>query len=103
MRVWIVPIQATESIVLFGTREGLQSIGFEYLHLLLGLRELGLAILRQFEPALVRSERLLKGELPRLHAGDQLFQLGQRGFEAERLAGGGRWLGRFCHDRNKTL
>ena len=88
MRAWTAPIQATESIVLFGTREGLQSIGFEYLHLLLGLREFGLAILRKFEPALVRGEGLLEGELPRLHAGDQLFQLGQRGFEAKSLAGG---------------
>ena len=37
MRAWIVPIQAAKSIVLFGTRKRLQSIGFEYLHLLLRL------------------------------------------------------------------
>ena len=85
---------------MFGTRKGLKSIGFEYLHLLLGLRELGLAVLRKFQAAFVRSEGLFEGELPRFHAGDELFQLGQRGFEAEGLAAGGCWLGRFWHDRS---
>jgi len=81
----------------------LESIGFEYLHLLLSLRKLGLAILRKLKPALVRGEGLLKGELPGFHARDQLFQLGQRGFEAEGLAGGISWLRRFRHDSDKTL
>ena len=41
-------------------RERLQRIGFEHLHLLLGLRELRLAVLRQLQAALVRGERLLE-------------------------------------------
>jgi hypothetical protein len=103
MRAWTVPIQAAKSIVLFGTREGLQSVGFEYLHLLLGLGEFGLAVLRKFQAALVRGEGLLQGELSRFHPGDEFFQLGQRGFEAEGLAACGGWRGRFGHDWNKTL
>jgi hypothetical protein len=83
MRAWTVPIQATKSIVLFGTRVGLQSVGFEYLHLLLGLGELGLTVLRKFQAALVRRKGLLQGELSRFHPGDEFLQLRQRGFEAE--------------------
>src|SRR5471030_3424935 len=82
MRAWTVPIQATKSIVLFGTWEGLQSVGFEYLHLLLCLGELGLAVLREFQAAFVRGEGLLQRELSRFHRRDELFQFGQRGFEA---------------------
>lgn len=89
MRAWTDAIQAGNSVFLFGTRERLQNIGFEDLHLLLGLRELGLAKLRELEAALVRGKGLLEGELPRFHAGDELFQLGQRGFEAEGLTADG--------------
>jgi hypothetical protein len=103
MRAWTAPIQAAKSVVLLGTRESLQSVGFEHLHLLLGLCELGLAILRKLQAALVRGEGLFEGELPRFHAGDELFQLGQCGFETEGLAAGGSWLGRFGHGWNKTL
>src|SRR5512140_3577766 len=103
MRAWIAVIQAAKSLVLFGTRERLESIGFEHLHLLLGLRELALAVLRQFQAAFMCSQGLLQGELPRFHPGDELFQLGQRGFEAWRLAAGGSCLGRLGHDVNKTL
>jgi hypothetical protein len=74
---------------LFGTREGLQSVGFEYLHLLLGLGEFGLAVLRKFQATLVRGEGLLQGELSRFHPSDEFFQLGQCGFEAEGLAARG--------------
>src|SRR3972149_10901373 len=103
MRAWTAPIQAPKSIVLFGTRKGLQSIGFEYLHLLLGQGQFGLAVLRKLQAALVRGEGLLEGELPRFHAGDEFFQLGQRGFETEGLAADGGWLGQFGHDSNKPL
>lgn len=92
VRAWTAAIQATKSIVLFGTREGLQSVGFEYLHLLLGLGEFGLAVLRKFQAALVRGKRLLQGELSRFHPGDEFFQLGQRGFEAEGLAAREGWF-----------
>ena len=51
--------------------------------LLLRRAELGLAVLRKFEAALMRRERLFQGELSGFHAGNELFQLGQRGFEAE--------------------
>jgi len=103
MRAWTAPIHAAKSVVLFGTGEGLQSIGFEHLDLLLGLRELGLAILRKFQTAFVRGKGLIEGELARFHAGDELFQLGQRRFETEGLAADGNWLGRFGHVWNKTL
>src|SRR5450830_1597061 len=93
MRAWTVAIQAAKSFVLFGTREGLQSVGFEYLHLLQGLGEFGLAVLRKFQAALVRGEGLLQGELSRFHPGDEFFQFGQRGFEAEGLAAREGWLG----------
>src|SRR3972149_6734644 len=92
MRACTAPIQATRSIVLFGTRKSLQSIGFEYLHLLLRPRQFGLAVLRKFQAALVRGEGLLEGELPRFHAGDEFFQLGQCGFETEGLAVCRGWL-----------
>jgi len=103
MRAWTVPIQATKSIVLFGTWEGLQCVGFEYLHLLLGLGEFGLAVLRKFQAALMRGEGLFQGKLSRFHPSNELFQLGQRGFEAEGLAARGGWLWRFGHNCNKTL
>src|SRR5665647_701396 len=76
MRAWTAPIQAAKSFVLFGTRKGLQSIGLEHLHLLLGLRKQGLAVLCKFQAALVRGEGSFERELPRFHAGDELFQLG---------------------------
>jgi len=98
-----MPVQAAKSIVLFDTRQGLQRVGFEYLYLLLGLRELGLTVLCKFQTALVRREGLFQGQLPRFHAGDKLFQLGQRGFETERLAVGGGWLWRLGHICGKTL
>jgi len=85
-------------MLLFGTRKRLQSIGFEHLHLLLCLREFGLAVLRKFQAALVRGQGLLQGELAGFHAGDEFVQLGQRGFETKRLAAAGAWLGRFWHN-----
>jgi hypothetical protein len=103
MRFWTEAIQAGKSVFSFGTRKRLQSIGFEDLHLLLRLRELGLAKLRELEAALVRGKGLIEGELPRFHAGDELFQFSQRGFEAEGLAADGSWLGRFGHDSDATL
>ena len=73
----------------------MKSVGFEYLHLLLGLRELPLAELREIQAALVRGEGLFQRELPRLHRGYKRFQLGQRGFEARGLDVGGSRLGDF--------
>lgn len=89
-------------MVLFSTRKGLQSIRVEHLYLPLGLRELPLAVSSKVQAALVRGKRLFQGILPRFHAGDKFFQLGERGFEAERFAAGGE-LGRFGHDWNKPL
>ena len=80
-------------MILFGTWERLQSVGFEHLYLLLRLRKFGLAILRQLQAALVRGQGLLQRELPGLHAGDEFFKFGQRTLEAKRrvAALGGFW------------
>src|SRR6185503_15675598 len=79
------PIHAANdvSVILAGSSEGLQDFAFEDLHLLLRDLEALLAHLRELEPALVRGERLLQGELPLLHARHDLFELGEGLLEAE--------------------
>src|SRR5690242_5927816 len=85
-RAWTLAIQAVKSLVV-GTGEVFQRIFFEHLHLLLRPGEDALAVLRELEAPLVRGERLLQSQLSGLHAGDDLFQLGEGRLEALGLIG----------------
>ena len=65
-----------------GRLEGLQHAFFQDLHLLLRVLQRRLAVLQQFGAPLVRGQRLLERQLPAFHRGDDLLELGERGFEA---------------------
>src|SRR5713101_4899796 len=93
IRAWTFAIQAMKSLVVVGTGEVFQRVFFEHFHLLLGPGEDSLAVLRELEAALVRGKGLLQGQLSRLHAGDDLLQLGEGRLEAFGLIG----LGGFRH------
>src|SRR6266705_4630914 len=92
-RAWTPAIQAVNSFVVVGTGEVFQSVFFKHLDLLLRAGEHSLAVLSQLEAPLVRGKGLLQSQLPGLHAGDDLLQLGQGGFKALGLIG----LGGFRH------
>src|SRR6266480_5967934 len=92
-RAWTLVIQAVNSLVVVGTGEVFQRVFFENLDLLLRAREHTLAVLSQLQASLVRGKGLLQSQLPGLHAGDDLLQLGQGGLEALGLIG----LGGFRH------
>src|ERR1700704_5699346 len=85
-RAWTLAIQAVKSLVV-GTGEIFQGIGFEYLDLLLSPREHSLAVLGELQAPFVSGQGLLQGELSRLHARDDLLQLGESRFEAFGLVG----------------
>src|SRR5262245_60413989 len=78
---WTPAIQAVKSLAV-GTGEIFQRVFFEHLHLLLGPREDPLAVLSQLEAPLMRRQGLLQAQLPGLHARDDFFELGERGFKA---------------------
>src|SRR5947208_3119118 len=106
-RAWTFAIQAVNSLVVVGTGEVFQRVFFEHLDLLLRAGEHALAVLSQLEPSLVRGEGLLQSQLPGLHAGNDLLQLGQCGLEALRLIvlgglwhGGGAGAGAPCGSRS---
>src|SRR5882762_9042895 len=86
-RAWTLAIQAVNSFAVVGTGEVFQRVVFEHLDLLLRAGEHTLAVLSQLEPSLVRGEGLLQSQLPGLHAGHDLLQLGQGGLEALGLIG----------------
>src|SRR5207245_10950288 len=92
-RAWTLAIQAVNSLVVVGTGEVFQRVFFEHLDLLLRAREHALTVLSQLEAPLVRGKGLLQSQLPGLHAGHDLLQLGQGGLEALGLIG----LAGFCH------
>src|SRR5207249_10867046 len=92
-RAWTLAIQAVNSLVVVGTGEVFQRVFFEHLDLLLCAREHALTVLSQLETPLVRGKGLLQSQLPGLHAGHDLLQLGQGAFEALGLIG----LGGFPH------
>jgi hypothetical protein len=92
-------IHVAKSGVWLATGEILECVFFQDLDLLLRLGQQTLAILAQFSPAIVRGQRLLKTQLPRLHVGDYFFQLGQRRFETQGLIGPGG----FWHVHNSDL
>src|SRR5258706_12037458 len=81
-RAWTLAVQAVNSFVVVGTGEVFQRIFFEHLHLLLRTGEHPLAVLSELKPPLVGGKRLLQSQLSGLHAGDDLLQLGEGGFEA---------------------
>ena len=72
-------------------RERLQHALLEHLDLLLRVLERRLAEREQLGAALVRRQRLLERQLPAFHRGDDLLELGERGFETLRA-------GRQCLD-----
>src|SRR5215467_3059829 len=78
---WTLAIQAVKSLVV-GTGEIFQGIGFEHLDLLLSTREHSLAVLGELQAPFVRGQGLIQGELSRLHARNDLLQLGKGRFEA---------------------
>src|SRR5512145_626527 len=85
-RAWRACVQRSKSVLLRTAREVLKQPGLENLDLLLRILEGRLAELQQLRPALVGPERLLERQLARFHAGDDAFQLRQRGFERQRAA-----------------
>src|SRR5258708_12854083 len=86
-RAWTLVIQAVNSFVVVGTGEVFQRVFFEHLDLLLRAGEHSLTVLSQLEAPLVRGKGLLQSQLPGLHAGHDLLQLGQGAFEALGLIG----------------
>src|SRR5262245_50821228 len=87
IRACTPPIQAWKSVsaIFIGccSRQRLEDLAFEDLHLLLRGLQLLLAELRQLQPALVARERLLERQVARLHACHDFLQLGQRFLEGE--------------------
>src|SRR2546425_13133154 len=81
-RAWTFAIQAVNSFVVVGTGKVFQGVFFKHLDLLLRAREDPLAVLSQLEASLVRGQGLLQSQLSGLHAGNDLLQLGEGGFEA---------------------
>src|SRR2546430_3468259 len=81
-RAWTLAIQAVNSLVVVGTGEVFQRVFFEHLDLLLRAGEHALTVLSQLQASLVRAKGLLQSQLPGLHAGHDLLQLGQGGLEA---------------------
>src|SRR5260221_14795812 len=92
-RAWTFAVQAVNSFVVVGTGEVFQRVFFEHLHLLLRAGEDPLAVLSQLQSSLVRGKGLLQSQLSGFHAGHDLLQLGESGFEAIGLIG----LGGFGH------